>query len=635
MKKLYPYIIYILFICIGLAFGFFINNSIPRAMAAVGACEDADDGLDYYTSGIVSVNDAYSQGTYYDICEDSTILTERYCGSNGGAQSASYTCPYGCDNGACIQGVTITSPNNRQIWYEGDVHRIEWEHGGLYNRISLRYKYDDSQWIRIAYNLPVLDGYYDWKIPEGIVDQYPGSTGVSAKISVVWNENIEISDESDEYIDIERTSIVQNEPPVIDEFAGPTNLSVNEKGAWKIEARDMENGDLSYLIDWGDMSGATSGTVSRPTQSIFVKSAYFTHAYSRAGKYTVKITISDDENQIVESTVNVSVEGQEEPILVRDLERHGNLRSAELALELYYAAHGEYPPADNIPNLLVAEEFLLDSSAFIDPSTGNQYCYAVGNETEGFLGNQYYQLAAKLEDVNSSLLNDDHDSSPDTISKTIKWTNNSLLITDCHYAPKGWIMGTNDSVDGIYDYGLLPQTCNYRCYPEGSLLRVPNDYKVYAIRDGKKMWIESQEQFQQQGYKWEDVQETTVKVLNSYDSAPLLQKDARLLKETGGLMVYYITESGMKRHIPTIEVFNSYGNKWENIVEVDRSIIDAYEDNILIRTDGDSKVYQLYYGIRRWIKTAEAFNRLGYDWNKIAPINATELEAYQEEAPIE
>lgn len=100
------------------------------------------------------------------------------------------------------------------------------------------------------------------------------------------------------------------------------------------------------------------------------------------------------------------------------------------------------------------------------------------------------------------------------------------------------------------------------------------------------------------------------------------------MRATNDPKVYYVTESGMKRHIPNIEVFNSYGNKWEDVIVLPLTNVSSYPDNILIKLESDPKVYKLENGQKRWIQTAEAFNRLKFNWSKIAPVNSVELNFY-------
>jgi len=63
--------------------------------------------------------------------------------------------------------------------------------------------------------------------------------------------------------------------------------------------------------------------------------------------------------------------------------------------------------------------------------------------------------------------------------------------------------------------------------------------------------------------------------------------------------------------------------------------LEMYPNSVLIRAEGDKKVFVLIEGKKQWIKTAEAFNQLALDWNNIAPVNTTELNAYPEGAAIE
>ena len=107
------------------------------------------------------------------------------------------------------------------------------------------------------------------------------------------------------------------------------------------------------------------------------------------------------------------------------------------------------------------------------------------------------------------------------------------------------------------------------------------------------------------------------------------------MRAEGDTRVYYITEGGLKRHIPNPTVFLSYGNKWSDVVTVEPFELSAIPDNILIREEGKPEVYKLENGQKRWIKTAEIFNRLGYKWDEIAPVNPVEINSYPLGTPIE
>ena len=103
---------------------------------------------------------------------------------------------------------------------------------------------------------------------------------------------------------------------------------------------------------------------------------------------------------------------------------------------------------------------------------------------------------------------------------------------------------------------------------------------------------------------------------------------------SGEQIIYYITESGLKRPI-TLDVFYSYsGNKEEDIKIIDRQTLNLYPDNTLIFFEYGSKVFRLENGVKRHIQNAETFNVLGLDWNAIAPINQYELDSYPEGEPL-
>ena len=71
------------------------------------------------------------------------------------------------------------------------------------------------------------------------------------------------------------------------------------------------------------------------------------------------------------------------------------------------------------------------------------------------------------------------------------------------------------------------------------------------------------------------------------------------------------------------------------MVELPLDKINIFPDNNLIRQIGDEKVYKLENNTKKWIKTAEAFNRLSFDWTKIAPVNTTEINTYSTGTNIE
>lgn len=108
----------------------------------------------------------------------------------------------------------------------------------------------------------------------------------------------------------------------------------------------------------------------------------------------------------------------------------------------------------------------------------------------------------------------------------------------------------------------------------------------------------------------------------------------KLMSSAVSFKVYYITEGGYKRWIPTAKIFTSYSDRWEDVVTVPQSQLDTIPDSILIRASGGTKVYKLENGVKRWITSSAVFIRNGFYWDQIAPVNATELNYYPNGASI-
>jgi len=176
--------------------------------------------------------------------------------------------------------------------------------------------------------------------------------------------------------------------------------------------------------------------------------------------------------------------------------------------------------------------------------------------------------------------------------------------------------------------GLEPEVEEPEKIINGDIIRAKGGERVYLIAGGRKLWIPTAEGFISAGFKWTDIKEVESKDIDSY---PRL----KLARAEGDSKVYYITEGGLRRWVPSIDIFNSYGNKWEDVVVVPKKDLDVFSDVGLIKQDGDPKVYVLEGIIKRWIKSGETFNNLGYDWKKIAPVNKTEFDFYVEGAIVE
>jgi hypothetical protein len=115
---------------------------------------------------------------------------------------------------------------------------------------------------------------------------------------------------------------------------------------------------------------------------------------------------------------------------------------------------------------------------------------------------------------------------------------------------------------------------------------------------------------------------------------PVSPSRVKLMRSVSSPKVYYITEKGFKRWIPTAAVFLSYGNKWQDVVLVSQSQLDAIPDDLLIKLPASPKIYKLENNKKRWVSNIIAFNKNGFSWDMVASVNQTELNYYATGLPI-
>lgn len=155
---------------------------------------------------------------------------------------------------------------------------------------------------------------------------------------------------------------------------------------------------------------------------------------------------------------------------------------------------------------------------------------------------------------------------------------------------------------------------------EGALMKVADSDKVYVVKSGKRFWVRTAAAFEAAGYNWSDIQTVTLADLNA-------RPEAILFKTADSSNVYLVSQ-GLCRHIPSAGVFESYGYSWSDIITVSNAEAETYPQVNLIKLADDDKVYVIGQGLRRHIPSVEIFESYGYDWAEIVTINATEMNTY-------
>jgi len=178
-------------------------------------------------------------------------------------------------------------------------------------------------------------------------------------------------------------------------------------------------------------------------------------------------------------------------------------------------------------------------------------------------------------------------------------------------------------------------------YPNYSLLKSPIG-KIYLIVNNEKKEIESEEVFKTIGYNPEEVIEVSDEELAYYEDGRKITLDSvypqgALLqdKNTGG--VFYV-EDGIKYPILSKDIlktnYKNYKLTTVGSEELDKYITAAngvkLRDGSLMKLAGDSKVYVISNGNRRWIANESTFNQLGYKWKDIISVSEKVLNLHPE-----
>ncbi|MFA7171239.1 MAG: hypothetical protein WC180_04570, partial [Candidatus Paceibacterota bacterium] len=201
-----------------------------------------------------------------------------------------------------------------------------------------------------------------------------------------------------------------------------------------------------------------------------------------------------------------------------------------------------------------------------------------------------------------------------------RWTGNTSFVSDINSATTTVTM---PSLPVILTASYKNEDGNGGNYPDGTLIKIPNSPKIYVIVGGEKKWISTPEVFEQLGYQWTEVQTIAEETLNTLEDI-----EDNLIRLIDDFKIYLVT-NGTKRHIPNPDIFLNYGFSWDDVKDVDDSIFNKYQDVYLIRESGKEEVYYINpEGVRKHIPTAEIFNSYNDRWEDVQIVSKNEIDAY-------
>ena len=120
------------------------------------------------------------------------------------------------------------------------------------------------------------------------------------------------------------------------------------------------------------------------------------------------------------------------------------------------------------------------------------------------------------------------------------------------------------------------------------------------------------------------------------DTASLIIRDGLVLKGEGEKI--YVLEDNKKRWITTLDAFEYYGYRWQQVRVVDEPFLDQFEDGppiyLLLKCNNSPHVYALEDGEKRWIKDIPTFVANEFVWEDIQFVSCGHLRNLPDGVPI-
>jgi hypothetical protein len=120
------------------------------------------------------------------------------------------------------------------------------------------------------------------------------------------------------------------------------------------------------------------------------------------------------------------------------------------------------------------------------------------------------------------------------------------------------------------------------------------------------------------------------------DSASLVIRDGLVLKGSGEEI--YVLENNQRRWITSLDAFEWYGYRWEQVREVDDAFLNEFAEgrpiHLLLKCSTSPHIYALEDGQKRWIKDIPTFEARQYLWEDIKFVNCNYLRNLPDGLPI-
>ncbi len=515
------------------------------------------------------------------------------------------------------KSVKVISPNGGEV--VDNEKEILWSTSNLGSGVCSIYLYNaigTEQVIKtIMLNQPSSYTRYQWNLTSDYTD---GKYKISVQCSEHGNSAV-YSDKSDNYFSIIRSGKASVDLIVesvrIDEYHN-TIAKIKNVGTVVYDA------SLSYndiFINWKDLTSGKTGSIKnyRIVNIPAGGSEEFiiTKDIVAEGEHNLEITV-DPDNVVIESNENnnvsnlsVVISSKKLPDLVitgievkKVVDPHLG-EGIDIIAQVKNIGEGYYIYGDSR-----VEKFISwsDSISGKSGSIGNYKLISIlPGETKEY---SIYRTGLDLEFYNIRIIVD-----PENIIEESNNQNNTFI--------------KNSAINS--------------CLIDGTLVKLPNDPKIYVIINCKRYWVKTAKEFQRRGYKWENIKITTDDELNALpeDSGNAQDiKEGAIIRANGDVDIYivkYIGNKKFKRLILNPSVFRSYGHlRWEDVIGVEKETVNSFTTSNLVRNARTGRIYRLTAngdnGIRRHFRSISVMQRLGHDLDAVYEINETDERSYEQ-----
>jgi len=232
-------------------------------------------------------------------------------------------------------------------------------------------------------------------------------------------------------------------------------------------------------------------------------------------------------------------------------------------------------------------------------------------------------------------------------SKPVKATlipSESVTVTN-NKGSKSYIFDANgkftfEFVDIAGNTGKATASVNWihpTVHPSGTLVKTSKSPLVYLLEGNKLRSFASAGVFFSHRYQFDQIITITEEERKVYQiGQPVGLRSGSLVKGTSPT-VYLIDEKGKRYTFPNADVYLNRGYSWEQILTVPDMELKLYPDGgvlgsdtkaRVVKTEGDARVYRVVNNVKQPFVTPETFLGMGFRWNQIEVVSASELGGY-------